>query len=335
MPSGHHRSTIRQDERYTHGVFVNGRGQNLFYCATFPPAHVALRGVALFLHGIGEHSLRFRHVYRHLCLHGYGVLAYDMLGHGQSECESPGLRAHGSKFHYFVDDTNEFLTAAKRSVLDKMVPPATPNPSFFIMGISFGALVALHTILSSQHDFRACIVASPAIAVEYTLTLRMIELVSEPIGWLFPTARVVPGVNFNALTRDPDFYRDFMADPLNVTENLTLRMAMQVSFGMAQLQRHRDIQDEESTFCNVPLLALQGTEDKVTSVDSVQAFMHRIANKDKELKLFPGLFHCLYNEPEKQDVMEYATSWLNQRSSHWTGATSQTLPPYLETSSKL
>ncbi|KAI9913903.1 hypothetical protein PsorP6_005743 [Peronosclerospora sorghi] len=90
--------------------------------------------------------------------------------------------AHGSKFHYFVDDTNEFLTAAKRSVLDKMVSPATPNPSFIIMGIYFGALVALHTILSGQHDFLCCIVASTDIAVEYALTLRMIELVSEPDG---------------------------------------------------------------------------------------------------------------------------------------------------------
>ncbi|KAI9912567.1 hypothetical protein PsorP6_006706 [Peronosclerospora sorghi] len=199
------------------------------------------------------------------------------------------------------------------------------------MWISFGALVALHTILSGQNDFRGCIVASPAIAVEYTLTLRMIELVSDPVGWMFPTARVVPGVNFHALTRDPDFYRDYMADPLNVTESLTLRMGMEMSYGMAQLQRHRDIQDEESTFCNVHMLALQGTEDKVTSVDCVQDFMQRIANKDKELKLFPGLFHCLYNEPEKKEVMEYATSWLNQRSIHWTGATSQTVPTYLET----
>ncbi|KAI9915500.1 hypothetical protein PsorP6_008504 [Peronosclerospora sorghi] len=109
-------------------------------------------------------------------------------------------------------------------------------------------------------------------------------------------------------------------------------MGMEVSYGMAQLQRHRDIQDEVSKFCNVPMLALQGNEDKVTSVDCVQDFMQRIANKDKDLKLFPGLFHCLYNEPEKQEVIKYATSWLNQRSIHWTGATSQTVPNYLETS---
>ncbi|EEY60038.1 uncharacterized protein PITG_21282 [Phytophthora infestans T30-4] len=82
-----------QDQRYTDGHFLNARGQKLFYCAAFPPE---------------SHSLRFTHVYRHLCLNGYGVIAYDMLGHGQSESEKPGLRAHGSEFQYFVDDTNQF-----------------------------------------------------------------------------------------------------------------------------------------------------------------------------------------------------------------------------------
>ncbi|POM75901.1 Serine protease family S33 [Phytophthora palmivora] len=312
-----------QDQRYTDGHFLNARGQKLFYCAAFPPVSVPLHGVALFLHGVGEHSLRFTHVYKHLCLHGYGVIAYDMLGHGQSECEKPGLRAHGSEFHYFVDDTNEFITTAKQLVYSKMLQDGTSDPPLIIMGISFGALVALNTILSGKHHFSGCVVASPAIAVEYTLALRIMELVSKPLVWMFPTARLVPGVNFEGLTRDPEFLKDYMADPLNVTENLTTLMASQIGLGMKQLQTSSQIQDPNSTFCNVPLLVLQGTEDKVTSVKVVEDFMGRAANQDKELKLFPGLFHCLWNEPEKQQVMEYASNWLNKRFAQQTSPTSQ------------
>ena len=82
---------------------------------------------------------------------------------------------------------------------------------------------------------------------------------------------------------------------------------------MTQLQSNKQIEDKKSTFCNVPLLVLQGTEDKVTSVTAVKDFMSRAANEDKELKLFVGLFHCLWNEPEKQAVMDYASDWLNKR----------------------
>ncbi|KAL4106927.1 hypothetical protein PRIC1_004964 [Phytophthora ramorum] len=302
-----------QDQRYVDGHFLNARGQKLFYCAAFPPPSVPLRGVALFLHGIGEHSLRFAHVYQHLCLNGYGVIAYDMLGHGQSECEKPGLRAHGSEFHFFVDDTNQFVTTAKLAVYSQMLPEGAADPPLVIMGISFGALVALNVILSGEHQFSGCVVASPAIAVEYTTTLRVMEMLSKPLVWLFPTARLVAGVNFEGLTRDPEFLKDYMADPLNVTENLTTLMAVQVSLGMKHLQSSEQIENVSSTFCKVPLLVLQGTEDKVTSVKIVEDFMGRAANKDKELKLFPGLFHCLWNEPEKQQVMDYASNWLNAR----------------------
>ncbi|KAF1786733.1 Alpha/Beta hydrolase fold [Phytophthora cactorum] len=258
--------------------FAARPSSKLFYCAAFPPESVPLRGVALFLHGIGEHSLRFTHVYRHLCLNGYGVIAYDMLGHGQSECEKPGLRAHGSEFHFFVDDTNQFQDATE----------GASDPPLVIMGISFGALVALNMILSGKHHFSGCVVASPAIAVEYTLGLRIMETVSKPLVWMFPTARLVAGVNFAGLTRDPEFLKDYMADPLNVTENLTTLMAVQVGLGMKQLQGSTQIEDPNSTFCKVPLLVLQGTEDKVTSVKVVEDFMGRAANKDKELKLSRG-----------------------------------------------
>ncbi|CAI5747533.1 unnamed protein product [Peronospora destructor] len=302
-----------QDQRYTDGNFTNDRSQKLFYCAAFPPTSASLRGVVLFLHGIGEHSLRFTHVYNHLCVNGYGVIAYDMLGHGQSECEKPGLRAHGSKLQFFVDDTNQFVTAAKSAVYSKMLPEGASDPSLIIMGISFGALVALHTILSEIHHFSGCVLTSPAIAVEYTPALSIMEMVSKPLVWMCPTARLVVGVNINGLTRDPEFLKDYKLDPLSVTDNLTVLMAVQVSLGMTQLQRNKQIEDKKSTFCNVPLLVLQGTEDKVTSVTAVKDFVGRAANKDKELKLFLGLYHCLYNEPEKQQVMDYASDWLNKR----------------------
>ncbi|KAG7396770.1 hypothetical protein PHYBOEH_001798 [Phytophthora boehmeriae] len=301
-----------QRYRYTDGRFTNSRGQSLFYCASFPSTNTP-RGVVLFLHGVGEHSLRFAHVYSHLNSQGFAVIAYDMLGHGQSDGEKPGLRAHGSAFQFFVDDTNQFVAAAKTKVYARMLPPTASEPPLIAMGISFGALVALNTVLSSQHSFRACVVASPAIAVEYTPMLKIMETVAKPLVWLFPTARLVAGVNFEGLTRDPEFLKDYMADPLNVTSNLTTLMAVQIGKGMKQLQTSPQITDPDSVFCKVPLLVLQGTEDKVTSVRVVEEFMGRAANKDKELKLFPGLFHCLWNEPEKQQVMEYASNWLNAR----------------------
>lgn len=211
--------------RYTESYFTNARGKRMFSCALFPAvsdAHASLssaapsassepttsatpqqqqplRGVVLFLHGVGEHALRFTHVFEHLCARGFGVLAYDLAAHGRSESERAGMRAHGEQFQHFVDDTNRFLRVAKREVLPPLLAPHGLAPDavpLVFMGISFGTLVGLHTVLSGEHAFHALVLASPAISVEYTLTLRVMSLLSKPLSWLVPAARLVPGVNY-------------------------------------------------------------------------------------------------------------------------------------------
>jgi acylglycerol lipase len=192
--------------QYVESRFKNDRGKSMFYCAFFPPAtsQVPLRGVVLFLHGIGEHSHRFTHVYEHLCANNYGVIAYDMTAHGRSDCDVEGVRGHGEKFQHFVDDTNRFLSVAKENVIPRMLPASSHGgalPPLIFMGISFGCLVGLHTILSGVHQFHAAVLASPAISVEYTPILRIMSVLSKSLSWLIPTAKIVPGVNFAGTLR--------------------------------------------------------------------------------------------------------------------------------------
>jgi alpha-beta hydrolase superfamily lysophospholipase len=194
--------------RYAEGFFKNRRAQQLFYSAFFPEnsATEGVEGVVLFMHGINEHSQRFTHVYERLVAHRFGVIAYDMVSHGRSECDVPGLRGHAENFHHMVDDTNDFLTIAKYSVLKDLLPPvqqhnAVAPPPLFFMGISYGCLVGLHTMLSGEHPFSGMLMAAPALGVELTLTLRIQNLFAAPMVWAFPHARIVPGVNLDGTWR--------------------------------------------------------------------------------------------------------------------------------------
>jgi acylglycerol lipase len=308
--------------RYVEGKFANRRRQQLFYCALFP-ADVAPRALVLFLHGVGEHSRRFLHVYERLCALGYGVLAYDMVAHGQSDCDSEHqVRGHGERFEHFVDDTNVLLSLARLGLLQPSLPAVDVDlandlgslPPLVIMGISFGALVAMHTVLSGKHAFRAAVLASPAVAVEYTLTLQVQQAVSRPLVWLLPRAKLVPGVNFSMLSRDEEFVRDYLADPLNVTDSLTTTMATQILAGMQALQSDPRVRDPSSAFCQVPMLVVQGTSDHVTSVRELERFFYDVlAAPDKTLRRFDGLYHCLFNEPEREQVLDAITDWLARK----------------------
>lgn len=299
------------------GKFTNRRRQQLAYYALVPSGGRP-RAVALFLHGLGEHARRFAHVFARLAASGVAVLSYDLVAHGESDCDAPAdLRGHGERFEHFVDDSNALLSLTKLGLLAPQLPAESdqdPFPPLVLMGISFGGLVAMHTALSGCHAVHAAVLASPAVAVELTPTLRLQQLASKPLVWLLPRARLVPGVNHAALTRDPEFLRDYLDDPLNVTDNLTTTMATQILAGMQRMQRDPRVRDPNSDFCRVPLLIVQGTSDHVTSVPELERFFNDVlASRDKTLERFEGLFHCIFNEPEKEQVLDVIVKWLDER----------------------
>jgi alpha-beta hydrolase superfamily lysophospholipase len=307
------------------GSFKGPRGQQLAYVALFPPAAQRLRGVVLWLHGIGEHAQRYYALFARLCAAGFGVAAYDLLGHGESDSCEHGLRAHGARFQYFVDDTNAFVAMAKRDVIPKMLglPTNEPGketqeteaalPPLLLGGMSYGTRVGLHTALAGVHTFRALFLVAPAVSVEMTPVLRVQSWVSKPLSLLLPKARIVPGVNRDFVCRDPAFNADFDADPLTTTEPMTSRMGEQSLSAMLALQADARVEQADSAFCQLPVLFLMGAADKVTSVPLAQAFYARLANADKEFVLLDGFYHDLFNDPEREKALAALIDWLHLR----------------------
>lgn len=300
--------------RSSEGNVTNRRGQSLSYTTLFPPASTRLRGLVLFLHGINEHCRRYFHLYEQLSEHGFGVLAYDQLGHGRSDGDD---RAHADDFQYLVDDANDVLTFAKQDLLPQLLSgsdkDAGASTPIIVMGFSLGTLVSLHTALSHAHAISALVLAAPAVSAEWTFTLRVISWVIKPLALLAPTARVIPGVNHAWICRDPAFLASYDSDPLNVTGDMTVRMGMQLLSAMDALEQNQEVAQPDSAFSATPVLFLMGSSDKVTSVPLAQAFYARIASRDKEFKLFDGPFHAVFDDPDKDAVFDHLLAWLHVR----------------------
>jgi alpha-beta hydrolase superfamily lysophospholipase len=62
-----------------------------------------------------------------------------------------------------------------------------------------------------------------------------------------------------------------------------------------------------------PLLIMHGTEDALTRPEGSEALYRRASSTDKTLKLYPGLFHEILNEPEKDEVLADIVTWLDAR----------------------
>lgn len=128
------------------------------------------------------------------------------------------------------------------------------------------------------------------------------------------------------LSRNPAFIQSYLQDPLVVKDPMTTRMGEQSMSAMVQLRKDERLWSKRSAFGKASMLILQGSHDKVTHAPSTQEFHARAGNVDKEYREFPGLYHCLFNEPEQEDVIQHTLDWLDarfrrQRSSTRTGST--------------
>jgi alpha-beta hydrolase superfamily lysophospholipase len=53
--------------------------------------------------------------------------------------------------------------------------------------------------------------------------------------------------------------------------------------------------------------------DRVAAVEASQELFQRAATTAKTLHLYPGLFHEVLNEPEKEEVRGDLIGWIEQR----------------------
>jgi alpha-beta hydrolase superfamily lysophospholipase len=104
----------------TDGLKIYGQ----YWSPTSPKAAMVL------VHGMGEHSGRFKAYGEFLAEKGIAVLAYDHRGHGKSE----GKRGHTPSYEILLEGVTDAL---------KQIETLFPNIPKFIFGHSMGGNVVL------------------------------------------------------------------------------------------------------------------------------------------------------------------------------------------------
>jgi alpha-beta hydrolase superfamily lysophospholipase len=64
----------------------------------------------------------------------------------------------------------------------------------------------------------------------------------------------------------------------------------------------------------VPLLILHGTDDQISPLAGSVMVHEAVSSPDKTLRQYPGLYHEVFNEPERDQILTDLISWLNDRS---------------------
>lgn len=263
------------------------RGTSHLHQRTWLPEEPA-RAAILLVHGLGEHSGRYEHFASHCTGLGFAVHAIDHYGHGKSDGH-PG----------FVERFSVYLDGVA-ALLERMQIEHGDVP-IFLLGHSMGGLIAATLLLERQDAFRACVMSGPAFKSDEEPP-RIVMLLVRLLAAITPTVPIL-GLDPTSVSRDPEVVRAYVADPLVHHGKLTARLIAEMSSAMRNaLARASEI--------SLPLLLMHGEADLLTSPAGSQEFLDAVSSEDKTIRLYPKLYHEIFNEPEKEAVLADMTNWL-------------------------
>ncbi|KDO26510.1 hypothetical protein SPRG_07913 [Saprolegnia parasitica CBS 223.65] len=278
---------------FAESSFESKRGVAI-YTREYIPTSDDFSTVFLFLHGVGEHCSRFHAFFEHLANQPMAVFAMDHHGHGKSG----GERFDIDRFESFTEDIQQYTAAIRTRFLNKSV-------KFVVGGISFGGLLAASVATMNDHVWDGVLLLAPAIGIEMNGVLKVQQSMAPLINRLVPTWKLVPAVILEHLSRNPDFVKDYDSDELNSRGNLRVRLAFEISRGMEMLKARE-------AALTAPLLILHGDKDVVTSPRLSKEFFDRVPSTKKTYASLPGQFHCIINEPERDDNLALMTDWIQR-----------------------
>jgi len=261
-------------------------GGGRLWARAWEPEHPG--GTLAIVHGYGEHTGRYREFSRWLAQQGWRVVACDLPGHGRS----PGRRGHIRSF-------SEYLSA-----VEGLLGEARMHPPVFLLGHSLGGLVAARYLELEPGAASGLILSSPFFGLGLPVPAWKRAL-ARMLSRLWPAASLPSGIQPEHLSHDPEVVEAYRTDPL-VHRVATARWFTEVLAAQAAAL-------EGAPRIRVPVLLLQGTEDRLAEVAATRAFAAACGSPDLTLKLYGGLYHETLNELDRGRVWQDVLDWLERR----------------------
>lgn len=242
-------------------------------------------GEVLLVHGLAEHYGRYEHVAAALTRAGFGATFVELRGHGGSE----GRRGHVDRWRQYEDD----LRAAA----------ATIEGPFSIVAHSMGGLVAMSALEAGfDREIKGVVLSNPLLGVAVQAPLIKVKAAGL-LSRILPKLPLSNELDVQDISRDPEVVRAYEQDP-KVYSTITPRWYTEC------LEAQTRVLAAAGRY-TTPLLVLLGTGDRICAHAVASAFAGQYG-ADKKVLAYEGYYHELFNEPEKDAVLEDMVGWLRR-----------------------
>jgi alpha-beta hydrolase superfamily lysophospholipase len=270
-----------------HDSFVTADGRNMFFQNWSPSGDPEM--VIALVHGLGEHSGRYRHWAEKFCGAMIAFAAFDLRGHGLSE----GRRGSIPSMDVALSDIGLFL---------EKVATIFPGIPLVLYGHSLGGNLAVNYVIEMHSNLAGLIITSPWLKLSMPVPGYKMILASLA-GSLVPSILQPNGLNPGYLSRDKNMVDQYKSDP-HVHDRISAGLFLLASRGGEKAL-------SMAGRISIPVLLMHGTADAITSPEGSKTFSDNSGN-NLTIRLWDGFYHELHHEPEKDVVFSFITGWLGK-----------------------
>jgi len=249
------------------------------------------QAVVVLSHGFGEYARRYDHVAQRFEEAGLVTYALDHRGHGRS----------GSK-RVLVRSISEYT--ADFDTLVRIATREHPGLKCIVLGHSMGGGIVFAYGVERPDNYDMMVLSGPAVAAQ-TQVSPLLGLAAKVLGVIVP-GLPVQELDVNTISRDPAVVAAYKDDPL------VYHGKVPAGSGRALLQVGETM-PQRAPALTAPLLVVHGSDDRLIPLSGSRRLVECVGSTDVELKVYPGLYHEVFNEPERDQVLDDVVSWILKR----------------------
>ena len=257
------------------------------------PAPRKPRGVIVLVHGLGEHLGRYVILAQFLNQLGWHVMGCDQRGHGVSE----GKRGLIARTDNLLADLAPVIDQAREEY---------PGP-LVLLGHSMGGAIAARFVAEAlepvpalwSRRVDALVLSSPALDPGMSLMQR---LLLATLGRMAPALSLNNGLKTGWISRERAVVRAYERDRL-VHDRISPRLARFI------VEAGRHVQARAARW-TVPTLLMWAGADRCVAPRGSAAFAQAAPAHVVQTQEYPALYHEIFNEPERIEVLARLASWL-------------------------
>lgn len=273
----------------TEGTFDGVGGVDIVYDVWTPDTPP--KAVVVLAHGLGEHARRYDHVVARLAEAGLATYALDHRGHGRSG----GKRVVVRDITEFTGDFDTLVGIASR---------AHPGLKRIVLGHSMGGAIVFAYGVERPDNYDLMVLSAPAVAAQ-DLVNPVVALAAKVLGVVVP-GLPVQELELTAISRDPEVVEAYNNDPL------VYHGRVPAGLGRALLQVGETM-PRRAPALTAPLLVVHGVADRLIPIDGSRKLVECVGSTDVTLKEYPELYHEVFNEPERDQVLDDVVGWIGKR----------------------